>query len=158
VSGTAAGVSTTGLSTGIDGFYHNHLAGWEQTFSLVDIAQMYQALAQPGHINNLSIFTLGVVLSDGRVQLARISDPSTFMSFGSSYLGSSNFPGFLNTVTPLFNNATTADQRTAATIKAFAGSGLTFYEGDANSLSQGFQRIDATTSSALEIIRTKCSN
>jgi len=157
VAGSSAGVSLAGLSTGIDGFYHNHLSGLEQTFSLVDIAQLYQALALPGHIN-MSTFTLGVVLSDGRVQLARISDPSAFMTFGNANLSSNNFPSFENSVKPLFTNASTVDQRTAATIKAFNSAGLTFYEGNASSLSQGFQRIDASTNATLEIIRTKCNN
>jgi hypothetical protein len=59
---------------------------------------------------------------------------------------------------PSFTGQVNVDQRTAATLKAFSGAGLTFYEGNANSLSQGFQRIDASTNAALELIRTKCNN
>jgi hypothetical protein len=157
-AGTAAGVSATGMPTGLDGFYHNHLSGLEQTFSLVDFNQLFQYLVVPGHINNLSTFTFGVVLNSGQVQLVRISDPIAFMAFGNANLTNGNFANFQSSASSYFANATTYDQRTAALMKAMQGSGLTFYEGNTGDLNSGFQRLDPSADADLNIIRTKCNN
>jgi hypothetical protein len=134
---------------------HNHKDTDMPTFSPSDMQALYLLLTE-GHIDNASTFTMAMVKSDGKMQLARITNAAAFIAFGNENLGRYPFPFWATDIQPTLLSYNNEYAKNALfLVKTFANAGIEFYEGNANDLTDGFKKLGTTSTG--QLTKTYCS-
>ncbi len=95
---------------------------------------IYDAYKQ-GKVNDLRIFTAGVVTADGNTYLVNINDIDAFISFGDKYFKSeSDMEKMENEYIGIFDNNVPAYQKIVL-MDVLKDAGLYIFEGDINNFS-----------------------
>ena len=118
----------------IDGFMHTHTAGLLSTFSVSDLAGIYDAYST-GHVENLDTFTAEVYTAAGTTYSISITNSAQFTNFG-AYFSSSALRNqlenlYLNNYNISNNNSVQTNELGLVKLLAGLNSGLTLSKQDA---------------------------
>ena len=158
IRGDASGVKQPKFKT--DGVFHHHttsIQNMAKTFSLHDIGGLYWNYDN-GYINNLSTYTFGLVLPNGKTQILRITDPIKFIQFGRSNWNPVSLGYWIDQNKNNFSNTQSYADALKAMVRVLSDSGLTLYEADTLNIDAGFEEVSIDPANTQSIKRKKCSN